>query len=113
MNIKYAPLEKIRVPEIVAACTDKWFNQTLCKVNDALLRLGIFEGEFHLHKHDRDDEVFFVLSGHLTIETENGNFELAEQEGICIPKGIMHRPIAKQKTIVLMIENDGIRPTGD
>ena len=113
MNIKYEYLQKIDVPDIVKNCKDRWFNQSLCKVNGSVLRLGIFEGEFHWHKHENDDEVFFVLNGSLVIETEKGNFMLNEQEGVCIPKGIMHRPIAKEKTIVLMIENQGIKPTGD
>lgn len=113
MDIKYDYLEKIKVSEIVENCSDKWFNQTLCKVNSSVLRLGIFEGEFHMHKHDNDDEVFFVLNGSIILETENGNFELRENEGICVPKGVLHRPIAQNKAIVLMIENDGIKPLGD
>lgn len=113
MDMKYDYLEKIKVSEIVESCSDKWFNQTLCKVNSSVLRLGIFEGEFHMHKHDDDDEVFFVLSGSIVLETENGNFELGENEGICVPKGVMHRPIAEKRAIVLMIENDGIKPVGD
>jgi mannose-6-phosphate isomerase-like protein (cupin superfamily) len=113
MDIKYDYLEKIDVPQVVKECRDKWFNQTLCKVNGSVLRLGIFEGEFHLHKHDNDDEVFFVLSGNLILETEKGNFDLKENEGVCIPKGVMHRPIARKKCIVLMIENESIKPTGD
>lgn len=113
MDIKYDYLEKIKVSDVVDSCKDKWFNQTLCKVNSSVLRLGIFEGEFHMHKHENDDEVFFVLSGSIVLETENGNFNLGENEGICVPKGVMHRPIAKEKAIVLMIENDGIKPVGD
>lgn len=113
MDMKYDYLEKIKVSEIVESCSDKWFNQTLCKVNSSVLRLGIFEGEFHMHKHDDDDEVFFVLSGSIVLETENGNFQLGENEGICVPKGVMHRPIAEKRAIVLMIENDGIKPVGD
>ena len=113
MDIKYGYLEVIDVPDIINNCTDKWFNQTLCQVNSSVLRLGIFEGEFHLHKHDKEDEVFFVLNGSLIIETENGTFDLAEQQGICIPKGVMHRPIAKKKTIVLMIEENTVKAIGD
>lgn len=113
MNVKYDYLQKIDVPDIVSKCKDKWFNQTLCKVNGSVLRLGIFEGEFHWHKHENDDEVFFILSGKLIIETEKGNFNLKENEGVCVPKGIMHRPIAKEKVIVLMIENESIKPIGD
>jgi mannose-6-phosphate isomerase-like protein (cupin superfamily) len=113
MGAKYDYLEKINISEIVKNCQDKWFNQTLCKVNNSLLRLGIFEGEFHMHKHETNDEVFFVLQGSMTLETENGNFELAEHEGICVPKGVMHRPMAEERAIVLMIENEGIEPIGD
>lgn len=76
MDIKYDYLEKINVPEIVKNCTDKWFNQSLCNVNSSVFRLGIFEGEFHMHKHDNDDELFFVIDGSIVLETENGNFEL-------------------------------------
>ena len=113
MDVKYDYLEKIKVSEAVKNCKDKWFNQTLCKVNSSLLRLGVFEGEFHMHKHNTDDEVFFVLQGSIILETENGTFELGENEGICVPKGVMHRPIAEKRAIVLMIENEGIEPTGD
>ena len=113
MNIKYDYLEKINVPEIVRECTDKWFNQSLCEVNSSVFRLGIFEGEYHLHKHDHDDELFFVIDGSIVLETEKGNFGLGQFEGVCVPKGIMHRPIAKQKAIVLMIENKGIDPIGN
>ena len=113
MDIKYDYLEKINVPEIVKSCTDKWFNQSLCAVNSSVFRLGIFEGEFHLHKHDNDDELFFVIDGSIVLETEKGNFELGQFEGVCVPKGIMHRPIAKNKAVVLMIENKGIDPIGN
>lgn len=113
MDIKYDYLEKINVPEIVKECKDKWFNQSLCEVNSSVFRLGIFEGEYHLHKHDQDDELFFVIDGSIVLETEKGNFELGQFEGVCVPKGVMHRPIAKQKAIVLMIENTGIDPIGN
>ena len=113
MDTKYDFLEKITINDIVESNKVKWFNQTLCKVNSSVLRLGIFEGEFHMHKHENDDEVFFVISGSIILETENGNFELNENEGVCVPKGVMHRPIAKEKAVVLMIENDGISPVGE
>ena len=113
MDVKYDYLEKINVPEIVKNCTDKWFNQSLCNVNSSVFRLGNFEGEYHLHKHDHDDEVIFVIEGSIILETEKGNFELGQYEGVCVPKGVMHRPIAKNKAVVLMIENIGIDPIGN
>jgi mannose-6-phosphate isomerase-like protein (cupin superfamily) len=113
MDARYGYLEKIEVPRLVDGVTDRWYNQTLCKVNASVLRLGVFEGEFHLHVHDRDDEVFFVLDGELLIETEKGDFVLQKNEGVCIPRGTLHRPVARRRTVVLMMENEGMRPTGD
>ncbi len=113
MDYKYSPLEKISIAETISGQTDFWFNQTLCKVNGSILRIGVFEGDFPMHKHDQDDEVFFVLEGSIIIESENGNFTLNQHEGICVPKGVMHRPIAPQKAVVLMVENDGLNPFGN
>ena len=113
MNIKYGHLELIDVPEIVAACKEQWFNQTLTKVNDAGVRLGIVEGEYHWHKHDNDDEFFFVLSGQLLIDLEDRTIELNPNEGTTITKGVMHRPRAPKKTVMLMVETSAIDPIGD
>jgi mannose-6-phosphate isomerase-like protein (cupin superfamily) len=112
LDIKFAPLETIDVNAIVAS-NEPWFNQTLSKINDSVLRVGIIEGEFHWHKHDQDDELFFVLSGRLFVDTEERTFELGPNEGVTVPRGVMHRTRAPQKTVMLMVENAGIQPTGD
>jgi len=114
MNILHDPLEHIDVKSLVKTCTDKWYNQTLCQVNDAVVRLGIMQGEYHWHKHDEDDEFFFTLEGMLIVEIEDGpRIELHTQQGYVVPKGVVHRTLAPEKTIVLMIENAGIVPTGN
>lgn len=113
LDIKYKSLEVIDVPSIVEACTDKWFNQTLTKVNDSVVRLGIIEGEFHWHKHDNDDEFFFVLEGKLIIELEDRTIELNPGQGVTIPRGVKHKPKAPVKTIMLMMETSDIIPTGN
>jgi mannose-6-phosphate isomerase-like protein (cupin superfamily) len=112
MNIKYGHHEVVDVPEIVKTCTDKWFNQSLTKVNDSVVRIGIVEGEYHWHKHDDDDEFFFVLSGKLIIELEGKTIELNPNQGTTISKGVMHRPIAPEKTVMLMVETASIDPIG-
>lgn len=112
MDIKYKHLEKIDVNEIVNECKDKWFNQTLTKVNESVIRIGIVEGEYHWHKHDEEDEFFFVLSGKLIIELENKTIELNPNEGVTITKGIIHKPFAPIKTVMLMVETDTIDPIG-
>ncbi len=113
LNILCEPLEIIDEKALSDACTFKWFNQTLCKVNGSVVRLGVFEGEYHWHKHDEDDEFFFVLEGFLYIDLENRVVELAPRQGFVIPKGILHRTRALERTVVLMVENAGIIPTGN
>jgi len=113
MDAKYEALELIDVNSLVKACKDQWYNQTLCKVNDSLVRLGIMQGEFHWHKHDEDDEFFFVLEGKFLIDLDGKTIELLPQQGFTIPKGVMHRTRAPEKSVILMIEGTGIIPTGD
>ncbi|MDT3739775.1 MAG: cupin domain-containing protein [Candidatus Kapabacteria bacterium] len=113
LDIKFTHLEKIDIPLLVEECQDKWFNQTLTKVNGSVVRLGIVEGEYHWHKHDEDDEFFFVLQGQLLIDLEDRTIELNPNQGVTITKGVMHRPRAPQKTVMLMVETCEIRPTGD
>ena len=113
LDIKFDHLEKVDVNRMVRECTDRWFNQTLTKVNDSVVRVGIVKGEYHWHKHDTDDEFFFVLQGKLFVDLENRSFELNPGEGVTVTKGVMHRTRAPQKTVMLMVENSGIVPTGD
>ncbi len=113
LDIKYPPLQTIDVNEVVANNTEQWFNQTLSQINDSVLRVGIIQGEFHWHKHDNDDELFFVLSGNLFVDTEAKTFELGPNQGVTVPKGVLHRTRAPEKVVMLMVENAGIQPAGD
>ena len=113
MNIQFAHHEIMDIPEMVKACTDKWFNQTLTRVNESVVRLGIVEGEYHWHKHEEEDEFFFVLQGQLLIDLEDRTLELNPNQGVTISKGVLHRPRAPQKTVMLMVETSNIEPTGD
>jgi mannose-6-phosphate isomerase-like protein (cupin superfamily) len=111
--IKYGHLEVVDVPAIVAGCRKKWFNQTLVQVNGSVVRLGIVKGQFHWHKHEHDDEFFFVLEGRLLIDLKNRTIELGPGQGVVIPKNVMHRPRAGRKTVMLMVESRRIEPEGD
>ena len=113
LDVRYGPLEVIDVPALAAACTDKWFNQTLCKVNDSVVRVGVVEGEYHWHKHDTEDEFFFVVSGRWLIDLEDRTVDLGPGQGFVVPKGVPHRPRAPERTVILMVEGAGIVPTGD
>ena len=113
LDIRFRHFEIIDIPAIVKGCRDKWFNQTLTKVNDSVVRVGIIEGEYHWHKHDKDDEFFFVLEGQLLIDLEERTIALNPFEGMTISRGVMHRTRAPHKTVMLMVETSAIRPTGD
>jgi mannose-6-phosphate isomerase-like protein (cupin superfamily) len=113
LNLHYGPLEIVNVPELIAACKHPWYNQTLCQVNQSVVRLGIIRGEYHWHKHDNDDEFFIVLEGRFFIDLEERSVELLPRQGFVVPKGVRHRTRAPERTVILMVENAGIVPTGD
>jgi mannose-6-phosphate isomerase-like protein (cupin superfamily) len=113
LNILYEPLEVVDVGRLVEAVTDRWYNQTLCKVNDSVVRLGVIQGEYHWHKHDELDEFFYVVDGKFVIDLEGRSIELLPRQGFVVPKGIVHRTRAPQRTVILMVEGAGIVPTGD
>jgi len=113
LNILFSQLEKFDVASLAAACTDQWYNQTLCKVNDSVMRLGVMQGEYHWHKHDSDDECFFVLDGVFLVDLEDKTIELGPRQGFVVPKGVIHRTRAPERAVILMFENAGIVPTGD
>jgi Cupin domain len=113
LDVKFPALEVVDVPGLVAQCTHPWYNQTLCKVNDSVIRLGVLKGEYHWHKHDNDDEFFFVLEGAFFIDLEDRSVELKPREGFVVPRGVVHRTRAPQRAVILMAETAGIIPTGD
>ena len=113
LNVLYPPLELVDVQALVDACTDRWYNQTLTRVNDAVVRLGVLEGEYHWHKHDNEDEFFYVIDGRFAIDLEGRSIELLPRQGFTVPRGVLHRTRAPERSIVLMVEAAGIVPTGD
>lgn len=112
MDIHYKALEIIDEKAPADACAFKWYNQTLCQVNESVIRLGVVEGEYHWHKHDADDEFFYVVEGRLLIDLEERTVELSPRQGFVVPKGVLHRTRAPHRTVILMVENIGIVPTG-
>ena len=113
LDIKYPALEVVDVQKLVDSVTDRWFNQTLCKVNDSVVRLGVMQGEYHWHKHDDLDEFFYVVDGEFLIDLDDRIVALQPRQGFVVPKGVVHRTRAPEKTVILMVEGAGIVPTGD
>lgn len=112
LNVLHAPLELIDVQRLVEATTHPWYNQTLCRVNDSVVRLGVVQGEYHWHKHDDEDEFFYVVEGRFIIDLEDRSVELEPRQGFVVPKGVRHRTRAPQRTVILMVEAASIVPTG-
>jgi mannose-6-phosphate isomerase-like protein (cupin superfamily) len=113
LNVLHPPLDVIDIQRLVDACKDRWYNQTLCQVNDSVVRLGVMQGEYHWHKHDDLDEFFYVVDGKFLIDLEDRTVELTPRQGFVVPKGIVHRTRAPERTIILMVEGSAIVPTGD
>jgi mannose-6-phosphate isomerase-like protein (cupin superfamily) len=113
LDVLYDHLQVIDLPRVINKVTHPWFNQTLCKVNDAVVRLGVIKGEYHWHKHDDLDEFFYVVEGYFIIELDGRVVELKPQQGFVVPRGVRHRPRAPERTIILMVEGEAIVPTGD
>ena len=120
LNVLYEPLEKFALDPLVASVRDAWYNQTLAKVNDSVVRLGVMQGEYHWHEHTNDDELFFVLDGKFLIDLEpqadgvtpGRVISLGPREGFVVPKGVRHRTRAPERSVILMVETAAIVPTG-
>jgi mannose-6-phosphate isomerase-like protein (cupin superfamily) len=121
LNVLFPALEKIALDPLVASVQHPWYNQTLARVNDSVIRLGVLKGEYHWHKHDNDDEFFYVVDGRFLIDLEPAAdgvtpgrvIELRPREGFVVPKGVVHRTRAPERSIILMVETASIIPTGD
>jgi mannose-6-phosphate isomerase-like protein (cupin superfamily) len=120
LNVLYPALERIDIDSLVGRVQDEWYNQTLTQVNNSVVRLGVMTGEYHWHHHDHDDEFFFVLSGRFLIDLDPAEdgvtpgrvVELGPRQGITVPKGVVHRTRAPERSVILMVETAAIVPTG-
>jgi mannose-6-phosphate isomerase-like protein (cupin superfamily) len=112
-DVEFGPLQLIDIPKIIEASKKDWQNFSLCEVNDCVVRLGVIHGEFHWHKHDHEDEFFYVVDGLLHIDIDDKVHDLQPGQGFMVPKGVLHRTRAPQRTAILMIEGKSVTPTGD
>jgi len=120
LNVLFPPLEKIALDPLIAAVRHPWYNQTLARVNESVVRLAVIQGEYHWHRHDADDEFFYVVEGRFLIDLEPAAdgvtpgrvVELRPRDGFVVPKGVVHRTRAPERTVILMVETASIVPTG-
>ena len=120
LNVLFPALETIALDPLVDAVRDRWYNQTLARVNDSVVRLGVMQGEYHWHHHEADDEFFYVVEGRFLIDLEpeadgvtpGRVVELGPREGFVVPRGVVHRTRSPERSVILMVETAGIVPTG-
>jgi mannose-6-phosphate isomerase-like protein (cupin superfamily) len=113
LDNKYGHGRVIDIPAEVAEHAP-WYNQTLTQVNDSVVRLGIIQGEYHWHRHAREDEFFLVLEGRLLIDLDGREtVALDRHRGYTVPAGTVHRTRAPERTVILMVEAATVTPTGD
>lgn len=106
-------MEKVNLAEKFALFDDHWSPKLVGSLDDYDIKLAKLEGEFVWHKHDEEDEMFLVMRGRLAIDFRDRTVELGEGEFLVVPKGIEHRPHAKQECEVLLLEKKGVLNTGD
>jgi len=113
MNIAFEHAQIIDVSQMIEENKHPWLNQTLTQVNDSVIRLGIIKGDYHWHKHENEDEFFYVIEGKLFIDLEDRTIELNLNQGATISKNVLHRTRAPKKVVMLMVETKHIIPTGN
>ncbi len=111
-DVKYGPLELIDLGKIGKE-NEPWFNQSLCQINDCVVRIGVLHGDFHWHHHEEEDEFFYVIEGCLLVDLQDRTVELTPGMGFAVPRGVEHQTRAPERTVVLMFEGAGVIPTGD
>ena len=106
-------VSKINLADKLGRFTDLWSPKIVADLNDSHVKLAKVQGEFVWHQHAGEDELFIVLQGNLTIELRDGQIDLGPGELVVIPKGVEHRPVAREEVHLMLIEPKGIRHTGD
>ena len=113
MADKIGHMAVIDLQKLEDSTDETWINFTLTAVNDSVVRMGIFLGEFHWHHHDNEDEFFYVVEGKMLLDLPDRTVELLPKQGWTVPRGVEHRTRAEERTVVLMVEGNTVKPKGD
>ncbi len=106
-------LHKVVISEKLDQFSDYWNPRIVAELNGQLVKLARLKGEFVWHKHDDEDELFYVLSGQLHIHFRDQVVELNPGEMLVVPKGIEHKPVAKDEVVAMLFEPAETLNTGD
>ena len=106
-------ITKFNLNEISEKITKPWSPENLETVNNYVIRIAKFDGKYHWHKHDKEDEIFLVFKGKIKIQTKDGDIILEEDEGVKIPKGLGHCPVSIEPSIVILFKPLKLKIKGD
>lgn len=106
-------MDKINLLQKFGLFTEHWSPKIIGELNGQHIKLSKFEGEFVWHKHDEEDEAFFVMKGSFEMQLRDKTIELKEGDMLIVPKGVEHRPFAKKEVWVMLFEPAGTLNTGD
>ena len=113
VNEKLIIMNKVNVEQKLSLFADYWNPRVVGELNGQHVKLVKFQGEFVWHKHDNEDEMFFVVKGQFKMEFRERTVELKENEFLIAPKGVEHRPVAEQEVSVMLFEPSTTLNTGD
>jgi len=102
--LKGGAMKKIKFKDIVAGVKKPWQPKDVAFINDTALRVAKIEGVYNWHTHRDEDEFFFVLKGKISIDTEEGEVEIKENQGFLVKRGKRHRSRAKKAAWILLVE---------
>jgi mannose-6-phosphate isomerase-like protein (cupin superfamily) len=106
-------MDKINLIDKFARFDDHWSPKIVGELNDSHVKLAKLQGEFIWHRHDNEDELFLVVRGRMRMGLREGDVELSEGEIFIVPKGVEHRPSAKEECWVLLLEPKTTLNTGN
>ena len=106
-------MNKVNIPDKLSLIHDYWNPRIAGELNGQMVKLVKFKGEFVWHKHDDEDEMFFVLKGEFNMELRDQTLVIRENEFIIIPRGVEHRPVAPNEVSVMLFEPASTLNTGD
>ena len=106
-------MSSINLKEKLDLFQEQWTPKIIGELNGQHVKLAKLEGEFVWHDHKNEDELFYVIKGQLILELRDQTIRLNEGEMYIVPKGVEHKPIAKEEVHVLLFEPAVIKHTGE
>ncbi|MEO9887231.1 MAG: cupin domain-containing protein [Balneola sp.] len=106
-------INKVNLDSKLKTFNEYWTPKIVGELNNQFVKIAKSKGEFIMHKHELEDELFYVIDGKLFIELADKTLELNKGEFVVIPKGIEHKPFAPEEVSVMLFEPASTLNTGN